>query len=55
MFKPLANPESLIIIGGFSYLPTKSDQFGHTMMLALAGVASCFCQLMLERRCQSQG
>jgi hypothetical protein len=35
MFKPFANPESLIIIGGFSYLPTKSDQFGDTVMLAL--------------------
>jgi hypothetical protein len=34
MFKPLANPESLIIIGGFSYLQTKSDWFGDTMMLA---------------------
>jgi hypothetical protein len=34
MFKPFANPESLIIIGGFSYLPTKSDRFGDTVMLA---------------------
>jgi hypothetical protein len=34
MFKPLANPESLIIIGCFSYLQTKSDWFGDTMMLA---------------------
>jgi hypothetical protein len=34
MFKPLANPESLIIIGSFSYLLTKSDQFGDTVMLA---------------------
>jgi hypothetical protein len=34
MFKPLANPESLIIIGSFSYLLTKSDWFGDTMMLA---------------------
>jgi hypothetical protein len=34
MFKPLANPESLIIIGGFSYLPTKSDRLGDTVMLA---------------------
>jgi hypothetical protein len=33
MFKPLANPESLIIIGGFSYLPTKSDWLGDTVML----------------------
>jgi hypothetical protein len=33
MFKPLANPESLIIIGGFSYLPTKSNRFGDTVML----------------------
>jgi hypothetical protein len=34
MFKPLANPESLIIICNFSYLLTKSDQFGDTVMLA---------------------
>jgi hypothetical protein len=34
MFKPLANPESLNIIGGFSYLPTKFDWFGDTVMLA---------------------
>jgi hypothetical protein len=34
MFKPLAIPESLIIIGGFSYLLTKSDWFGYTVMLA---------------------
>jgi hypothetical protein len=34
MFKPLANPESLIIIGGFSYLLTKSNWFGDTTMLA---------------------
>jgi hypothetical protein len=34
MFKPFANPESLIIIGGFSYLLTKSDRFGDTVMLA---------------------
>jgi hypothetical protein len=34
MFKPLAIPESLIIIGGFSYLLTKSDWFGGTVMLA---------------------
>jgi hypothetical protein len=33
MFKPFANPESLIIIGGFSYLPTKSNWFGDTVML----------------------
>jgi hypothetical protein len=35
MFKPLANPESLIIIGSFSYLLTKSDWFGDTVMLVL--------------------
>jgi hypothetical protein len=33
MFKLLANPESLIIIGSFSYLLTKSDWFGDTVML----------------------
>jgi hypothetical protein len=33
MFKPLANLESLIVTGGFSYLPTKSDWFGDTVML----------------------
>jgi hypothetical protein len=32
---PLANPENLIMIGSFSYLLTKSDWFGDTVMVAL--------------------
>jgi hypothetical protein len=36
MFKPFANPESLIIIGGFSYLPTESHMTSNGNPLSIS-------------------
>jgi hypothetical protein len=43
--EPWANPESLIIIGGFSYLLTKSDQFGDSVMLAPESQMTSICRV----------